>query len=169
MEHPGSLSSSLVPWRTAALVAAGIAALELVLLVAVGLALAAEPFAVDAGRAVATRTANEPGAGPQGEREPTSATLSRGETSVLVLNGNGLQGAAAAAAGRVRTRGYLIAGTGNAPRSDLRRSLVMYRPGYRGEAERLAKDLGVRRVGPLDGVRAAALQGAHVAFVVGRS
>ncbi|HEV3408594.1 MAG TPA: LytR C-terminal domain-containing protein [Gaiellaceae bacterium] len=158
-----------MPWRTAALVAAGVAAVELVLLVAVGLALAAEPFADDAGRAVATRTANEPGPGPQGEREPTSPTLSRGETSVLVLNGNGLQGAAATAAGRVRTHGYLIAGTGNAPRSDLRRSLVMYRPGYRREAERLAKDLGVRRVGPLDGVRAAALQGAHVAFVVGRS
>jgi hypothetical protein len=169
VDHPGSLSSSLVPWRTAALVAAGIAAVELVLLVAVGLALAAEPFADEAGRAVETRTANGSSPTPQHESEPASPTLSRGETSVLVLNGNGLQGAAAAAAGRVRTRGYLIAGTGNAPRSDLRRSLAMYRPGYRGEAERLAKDLGVKRVGPLDGLRAAALQGAHVAFLVGRS
>ncbi len=169
MDHPGSLSPSLAPWRTAALVAGGIAAVELLLLVVVGLAFAAKPFADDAEQAVKSRAASGSAPGPQAESDPASPSLSRGETSVLVLNGNGLQGAAAAAAGRVRVKGYLIAGTANAPRSDFRRSLVMYRPGYRGEAERLAQDLGVKRIGPLDGLRAAALQGAHVAFLVGRS
>ena len=169
MDHPGSLSSSLVPWRAAALVAGAIAGIELVILVVVGLALAAEPFAEEAGRAVATRAKSGSAPAVQRESGPASPTLSRGETSVLVLNGNGLQGAAATSAERVRARGYLIAGTGNAARSDVRRSFVMYRPGYRGEAERLAEDLGVKRVGPLDGVRAAALQGAHVSLVVGRS
>jgi hypothetical protein len=43
----------------------------------------------------------------------------------------------------------------------------MYRPGFRGEAKRLASDLGIRRVSPLDGLRARDLQGAHLAFVVG--
>lgn len=170
MDHLSSLSPSLAPWRTAALVVAAIAAVELILLVVVGLAFAAKPFTDEAEQAVKSRAADgASAAAPQAEEGPASPTLSRGETSVLVLNGNGVQGAAATEAGRVRVEGYLIAGTGNATRSDFRRSLVMYRPSYRGEAERLAKDLGVKRVGPLDGLRAAALQGAHVALVVGRS
>jgi hypothetical protein len=169
VNHPGSLSPSLAPWRTAALVAAGIAAVELLVLAVIGLAFAAKPFAAKAERAARTEAAAPAQAGALGEPEPASPTLSRGETSVLVLNGNGVQGAAATAADRVRARGYLIAGTSNATRSDFRRSLVMYRPGYRGEAARLAKDLGVKRVAPLDGLRAADLQGAHAALVVGRS
>jgi hypothetical protein len=44
---------------------------------------------------------------------------------------------------------------------------VMFRPGFKTEAQRLARDLGLKRVGPLDGVRARDLQGAHVALVVG--
>jgi hypothetical protein len=169
VDHLGSLPPSLAPWRTAALVAAAIAVVELLLLIVVGLAFAARPFTDEAEQAVKSRAGAAPGRVPQAEMGPVSPTLSRGETSVLVLNGNGLQGAAATAAGRVRVKGYLIAGTANATRSDFRRSLVMYRPGYRGEAERLAKDLGVKRVGPLDGLRAAHLQGAHAALVVGRS
>ena len=43
----------------------------------------------------------------------------------------------------------------------------MYRPGYRGEAVRLARDLRIRIVGPLDGITARELMGAHVALVVG--
>ena len=43
----------------------------------------------------------------------------------------------------------------------------MYRPGYRGEALRLARDLRIRIVGPLDGIRTRELMGAHVALVVG--
>ena len=171
MDHPGSLTPSLAPWRAAALVAAAVATIELLLLVTIGLAFAAKPFADDAEQAVKTRGAAKTSgaAALPGSPEPASPTLSRGETSVLVLNGNGLQGAAAVAAERVRVKGYLIAGTANAPRTDFRRSLVMYRPGYRGEAERLAKDLRGARVGPLDGLRAADLQGAHVALIVGRA
>ena len=43
----------------------------------------------------------------------------------------------------------------------------MYRKGYAPEAQRLAKDLRLRIVGPLDGLRPAELMGAHVAVVVG--
>ena len=46
------------------------------------------------------------------------------------------------------------------------RSVVMYRPGYRGEALRLARDLRIKIVGPLDGLRIGDLMGAHVAVVV---
>jgi hypothetical protein len=43
----------------------------------------------------------------------------------------------------------------------------MYRPGFEGEARRLARDLGIKRVAPLDGLRASELQGAHLALIVG--
>ena len=43
----------------------------------------------------------------------------------------------------------------------------MFRPGYRPEAMRLAKDLKLKIVGPLDGLRPADMLGAHVALVVG--
>jgi hypothetical protein len=46
------------------------------------------------------------------------------------------------------------------------RSVVMYRPGFRGEAMRLARDLRIRIVGPLDGLQIRDLMGAHVVFVV---
>ena len=52
---------------------------------------------------------------------------------MLVLNGNGISGAAASAGQLVRHKGY-VAAVGNAPRSDYRRSVVMYRPGYGAEA-----------------------------------
>jgi hypothetical protein len=69
----------------------------------------------------------------------------------------------------VRSRQYLIAAVGNASRSDYRRSLVMYRPGYRGEAARLARDVGIRLVTPLDGLRRSQLMGAHVAVILGKT
>jgi hypothetical protein len=86
---------------------------------------------------------------------------------VIVLNGNGVSGAAGTAAESVRSRHYLITGTGNAPRTDFSRSVVMYRPGFEAEARRLAREIGVRRVSPLDGIRRRDLQGAHIALIVG--
>ncbi len=93
--------------------------------------------------------------------------LSRAETSVIVLNGSGRSGAAAERADRVRGLGYTIGTVGNAPRSDFTRTLVMFRRGYRAEAARLAADLKLKIVGPLDGLRPADMLGAHVALIVG--
>jgi hypothetical protein len=86
---------------------------------------------------------------------------------VLVLNGNGRTGAAASAAARVHSRGYKIGPVGNAPRSNFSRSLVMFRPGFAGEGHRLAKDLRVKLVGPLDGMRVRDLGRAHLVFILG--
>ncbi|HEY8843074.1 MAG TPA: LytR C-terminal domain-containing protein, partial [Gaiellaceae bacterium] len=88
-------------------------------------------------------------------------------TSVTVLNGSGLAGAAAAQASRVRARGYLVGEVGNAPRSGYGRSVVMYRAGRRPEAMRLARDLHIRLVSPLDGLHPRDLLGAQLAVVVG--
>jgi hypothetical protein len=162
------------PWRSAALIAAGVAALELCLLLILGFLVFGRYFAGEVEKASdpteiakAAIAKRQQASEPEARGTPAKKLLSRSKTSVIVLNGNGTPGAAGAAADRARARRYVIAATGNAPRSDFPRSLVMYRPGFEGEARRLAHDLGIKRVAPLDGVRAAELQGAHLALIVG--
>jgi hypothetical protein len=166
VEH--SLPYGRSPWRTATLVASAVAAVELVALVALGIALLAEPVSKSL-RSAAEQQVLAPVAKPKPRAKPTAATpkLTRAETSVTVLNGNGRSGAAAEAADSVRGFGYTIGTVGNAPTTGVARTVVMYRAGYRPEAARLAKDLGVKIVGPLDGLRPADLLGAHVALVLG--
>jgi hypothetical protein len=171
VEHSLSPSLELArPWRRTAIVAAAVAVLELVAIVALAVALLGRPVADRVREHVegpAYPTAVEPKPKPPAAKETVLPTLPRGDTSVLVLNGNGLAGAAGETAGQVADRGYLVAGTANAPTTDYRRSVVMYRKGRRAEGRRLARDLKVRVVGPLDGVRPAELMGAHVVLIVG--
>src|SRR5919109_1695496 len=127
------------PWRTAAIVAAGVAAVELFILIVLGVVLGAKLASNHAEKAVTTQSVTRSAAPAASQTATVSAPkggsaaapskpLPRGRTSVIVLNGNGLPGAASVGADRVRRFHYLIAGTGNAPRSDFRRSVVMYRP-----------------------------------------
>jgi hypothetical protein len=158
------------------MVAAGLAAFELVLLVMLSMAFLARPL-LDRGddeRSTSRPAASAPGpeadaAAAPAARRPARPKLAREATTVIVLNGNGSPGAASDTSDLVRTRGYIIAGTANAPRTDFARSVVMFRPGYRAEAVRLARDFKVKRVTPLDGLRPTDLQGAHVALIVGAS
>jgi hypothetical protein len=166
------------PWRSAAFIAASVATVELLILLVVGIWLFGKFFSDEVSKATDPTTVARAAVERQleasgqvtakpaakGEAKPM---LGRGETSVLVLNGNGVSGAAFTAADRVRNENYLIAGTGNARRTDYPRSLIMFRPGFEREADRLAKDLQVRRVAPLDGMRPRELQGAHVALIIG--
>ena len=171
MDHPLQAPDALVrPWRTAAYVAAGIAAVELLLLLLIGgdklvgwasdrVELAAREHAL----APTKQHAREPAT-----RKPAAAPAKRprAKTVVLVLNGNGRTGAAAAAASRVHQRGYKVGKVTNAPER-VPRSIVMYKPGFAGEGKRLGRDLGVRLVTPLDGMRAKDLGRAHVVFILG--
>ena len=159
------------PWRTAAYVAVAIASVELLLLLVIGggkltgfVADRIELAAKDQVLAPQKERAAKPVA-----RKPASAAVAkrpRSKTVVLVLNGNGRTGAAANAASRVRARGYKIGDVGNAPR-EVPRSIVMYRPGFAGEGRRLGRDIGVRLVTPLDGMRGGQLGRSHVVFVLG--
>ena len=164
MEH--SLPQPRSPWRTATLVASAVAMVELLALVAIGVTQLAQPVAEQV-REKAVAQALAPVAKAKPKPVAGGPKLERGETSVIVLNGNGRSGAAAASAEAVQRFGYTISTVGNAPRTDFTRTIVMYRDGYRAEAARLAKDLNVKIVGPLDGLRPADLLGAHVALVVG--
>ncbi|HEX6699358.1 MAG TPA: LytR C-terminal domain-containing protein [Gaiellaceae bacterium] len=167
MEHSFELAS---PWRARAFLAAAIAAVELVVIVVIAVVLIARPLSHRMQKAAAARkparAAAKPAARP---KPPQHAMLSRGETSVLVLNGNGQAGAAGAEADQIRNLGYPIADVGNASHIGYTRTLVMYRPGYAAEAQRLARDAHIGLVSPLDGMRLSQLKGAHIAIVVGSS
>jgi hypothetical protein len=175
VDHPLQLERVEVavrPWRLAALALTAVAAVELMLLVVVGGALLAKPESgarTAAKRPAATRAASAGAATPARPvaAPVTAAELPRRKVGVLVLNGNGRQGAAGAAAARVSGRGYRVRGVANAPSHDYARSIVMYRPGFEGEGRRLAADLGIRVVGPLDGMRPRELHGAHTVLILG--
>jgi hypothetical protein len=150
-------------WRRATIVMTAVATIELVLLAAAGVALLGNPLAGHFnGEAAAAAAPRVREAHP---RVPPKATLSRSETSVIVLNGGGRSGAAAAAAEQVRARGYMVASVGNATGTTAQ-TLVMYRPRFEAEGARLARDLHVRVVSPLDGMRPAQLLGAHLVLLV---
>lgn len=173
MDHPIRLDRvelAVRPWRTATVLIAAVAAVELVLLIVIGGALLAKPD-TGAKRAAPTAkpsaVAKAPRAAPVAATKAAPAELSRRQVRVVVLNGNGRQGAAASAASRVTGRGYRVGVVGNAPRHDYPQSIVMYRRGFEGEGRRLARDLGVTVVGPLDGMRPAQLHGAHAVFILG--
>ena len=168
MEHSLRLEE---PWRTRAVVAAAVALIELVVILGVAVIIVGRPIShrVSAAAEARVLAPAKPAAKPKQKKKPARALprLERGETSVIVLNGNGRSGAAHESADLVRARGYLIGSVGNAPRTDFARSIVMYRPGYKPEALRLAKDVGVRIVTPLDGLTQRDLLGAHLALVIG--
>jgi hypothetical protein len=159
-------------WRRATYVAGAVAAVELVLLLILG-AMVLGPAVADALTGVAREQVlsapppAEPVAKKKAKPKPVLAKLPRGRTVVMVLNGNGQTGAAAAASEQVRSRGYRLGQVTNAPRADYARSIVMFRDGFRGEAERLAHDLRIRIVAPLDGMRPGELGGAHTALILG--
>lgn len=180
MDHSVSTPELVRPWRTATLVATAIAGLELVLLIVAGMVLLGKSLApqvrsaaADHARAakqkpVATKTRTAHAAKP--DRPPRAAAeLPRAKTGVLVLNGNGVQGAAAQTASLVRSRGYPVKAVGNAPRSGYPKTIVEYRPGFAGEAKRFAHDFGLGVVAPLDGMKPARLRGARIVVILGAS
>ena len=167
MEH--TFQPPQIPWRTATLVASVVAVVELIVLIVLGVALLAEPVSRQVTKAaeqkvLAPVVKKKPK--PAAKPSPTAPALTRAETSVLVLNGNGTPGAAATTAERARQKGYAIAAVGNAS-GDHARTVVMYRGGHEAEGRRLAKDLKVKIVGPLNGLKKSDLMGAHVAVVLG--
>jgi hypothetical protein len=151
------------PWRTAAMVASGVAALELLALIVAGTILLGHSV-TSHGSAAALR--------PSSTKTPASkpaprVVLPRTRTRVVVLNANGQAGAAGAEADAIRARGYKISAVGNAPRSSQGPTLVMYRPGFSAEAHRLARDAGISVVTALDGLKSSSLRRAQLVIVLG--
>lgn len=169
-------------WRTRTLIVSAIAAVELVALIAVGVAVLGKGwFQSHATNAAQRRPAHHatktpPAAAKPDEKPaarphsvaPAKPMLAKSRTGVLILNGNGQSGAAGSEARVLRAHGYPVTAVGNAKRNDYAASIVMYRPGYAREAHRLARELGVPIVSTLDGLQLSQLKGARLTLIVGR-
>jgi hypothetical protein len=147
-----------------------VATVELIVLIVLGVVLLAKPIARTVQHhAVSAALTPSKHAAPVIHKKfvlsiPRHA---RSQLGVLVLNGNGRSGAASNAAGVLGSLGYHIRGTANAKRQDYATTVVMYKRGYAGEGQRLARDMHVKIVGPLDGVKASALHGSQLVVVLG--
>jgi hypothetical protein len=183
VDHYAPTHDLTQPWRTRTLIVSGIAAAELVALIAVGVVLLGKGWFQHARAETATqKTASHATSTTHPKPRPTTTTRTatrhsvapakplptRSQTSVLVLNGNGESGAAGAEARALRARGYPIAAVGNATRTDYATSIVMYRPAYQREARRLAHDVGSAIVSPLDGLLTSQLHGATLLLILGK-
>ncbi len=179
VDHYAPTHDLAQPWRTRTLIVTGIATLELVVLVAVGVALLGKGWFQHAHAAAAQSATHHaaPAAGPKPSppaktalriSAPARPMMPRGHTGLLVLNGNGLGGAAGAEARALRAHGYPVVGVANAKRADYAASIVMYRPGYEREARRAAHDVGIPIVTALDGVLPSQLRSAKLLIIVGK-
>lgn len=173
MDAPISAADALIrPWRTATLVASLVAAVELVALIGVAFILLAKPLA-HAVQQQAQSSALAPAAKHAApavlarKQAVGKPKLARSATGIFVFNGNGRAGAASAEATKLSGLGYRIRGTGNASRQDYATTVVMYERGFEAEGLRLARDLRVHVVGPLDGLKRSALHGGKLAVVLG--
>jgi hypothetical protein len=179
VDHYAPTHDLAQPWRTRTLIAAGVATVELLALVAVGVILLGRGWFEHARATAAPSTAHHASAPathprPQATAAPAKAEpharpmVSRAHTGLLVLNGNGQSGAAGAEARALRAHGYTVVAVGNARRNDYAASMVMYRPGYDREARRLAHDIGIKVVTVLDGLLPSRLKSAKLLIIVGK-
>lgn len=171
MDHAQEIPAPF-PWRAVAVLAAGIALVELVALIAIGLVhlaprATAEPKPASAAKP-AVHVAGRVHVRVHTVKVPSVPLRPRSRVRVLVLNGNGVSGAASAEAARLEARGYRIGGATNAERHDYARSMVMFVPGWSKEARRLAHDIGIRMVAPVDGLHPSQLRGSGVVLLLGR-
>lgn len=170
MQHAESIPASF-PWRTATLVVGVIAALELFALIGIGVVQVApqKQHTTTAATAAAAAKPARVVHRHTAPRVPTHPLRARSAVNVLVLNGNGRQGAAASEASRLRIAGYHVGGARNAARHNYARSMVLYMPGWIKEARRLAHDSGARIVAPVDGLRPSMLRGSKVVVILGNA
>jgi hypothetical protein len=167
VEHAPQLPTAF-PWRAAAVVAGAVALVELVALVALGAVHLARPLRHHAAVAKPKPVVVHPVVHVRPVPPvPTHPLLARAQVSVLVLNGNNVQGAAHVEASRLQALGYRIGGAANATRHDYAHSMVMYVSGYAQEARRLARDAHIRMVAPLDGLTPAALRASKLVVLLG--
>lgn len=169
MQHAEPIPTSF-PWRGATIVVGALAAVELVALIGIVALHLAPKHAVASAPAPAKPHHAQPVVRvPKAAAPPSHPLRARASVYVLVLNGNGVQGAASTEAARLRSAGYRIGGATNAQRHDYARSMVLYVPGWIKEARRLAHDTGIRLVAPVDGLRPAALRGSQAVVILGSS
>lgn len=89
-----------------------------------------------------------------------------GEIEVTVLNGTAVSGLAATFGDKVEGKGFELGAVSNTAKP-VEKSVVMYKPGHKTEAKRVAKQLQISHLTAMDSEVESAAAGAKVAVVIG--
>jgi hypothetical protein len=99
-------------------------------------------------------------------RKAHVARIQPGEVEVAVLNGTAVAGLAATYGDRVEGKGFELGAVSNTS-SSFADSVVMFQRGHKPEAQKVAKQLGIDKLAPMNGEVQSVASGADVAVVVG--
>jgi phage shock protein PspC (stress-responsive transcriptional regulator) len=89
-----------------------------------------------------------------------------GEIEVTVLNGTATPGLAATYGNKVESKGFKLGAVSNTAQP-VEKSVVMFKPGHKPEAKRVAKQLKISHLTAMDSEVESASAGAKVAVVIG--
>lgn len=95
-----------------------------------------------------------------------AAKVKPSEIEVTVLNGTSVAGLAATFGDEVEGKGFGLGAVSNTEQP-FEASVVMFEPGHKPEARKVAKQLGISELRPMSSEVEAAAEGADVAVVVG--
>jgi hypothetical protein len=105
--------------------------------------------------------------GDEGSKHgPRPGAISPGDVEVAVFNGTSAPGLAAKVGDDVRVNGFTL-GTVTNSRDQFDQTVVMYEPGQQRAAKKVAHDLGVKPVQPIDRQTEQAAGGADVVVIAG--
>jgi len=101
-----------------------------------------------------------------GGAKQAAAKVKPAEIEVSVLNGTSVPGLAATFGDKVEGKGFSLGAVTNSS-SSFAESVVMFRPGHKMEASKVARQLGIPKKQPMSGEIESVSAGADVAVVVG--
>ena len=104
--------------------------------------------------------------GSGGNSKQAAAKVKPGEIDVTVLNGTSVAGLAATFGDEVESKGFNLGAVTNSS-SSFEESVVMFKPGHKMEARKVAKQLGIAKLQPMNGEIQSVSAGADVAVIVG--
>ena len=104
--------------------------------------------------------------GEDSGRGPKPGAVVPGEVEVAVLNGTSVPGLAAKVGDDVRVNGFQLGAVTNSS-DQFDQTVVMYEPGQERAAKKVANDLGVKPVQPIDRQTERAAGGADVVVIAG--
>jgi len=104
--------------------------------------------------------------GNGGSSKQAAAKVKPSEIEVTVLNGTSVAGLAATFGDEVESKGFNLGAVTNSS-SSFEESVVMFKPGHKTEARKVAKQLGISKLQPMNAEIQSVSAGANVAVIVG--
>lgn len=123
-------------------------------------------LAIAAGVAYLLVSGGDDKSGGGGNGKQAAAKVTPAEIEVTVLNGTSVAGLAATFGDKVEGKGFNLGAVTNSS-SSFEESVVMFRPGHKMEAQKVAKQLSISKLQPMNGEIESVSAGADVAVIVG--